>query len=84
MSNVSTFYRTGVFEMSRVTDLHTYIEDLRATVPYVHPAARATIHHWLQDMHAAADQDDTATVARLARCVSDKIEQEIEWCADGS
>jgi hypothetical protein len=56
-----------------------YIEDLRSTVPYVHPAARATIHSWLQDMHDAADQDDAATVARLARLVTKKIEQEIEW-----
>jgi hypothetical protein len=30
-------------------------------------------------MHDAADQDDPATVARLARYVTDKIEQEIEW-----
>lgn len=62
-----------------MTDLHAFIEDLRATVPYVHPAAQATIHEWLQDMHAAADQDDVATVARLARYVTDKIEQEIKW-----
>lgn len=61
-----------------ITNLHTYIEDLRAAVPYVHPAARATINSWLQDMHAAADQDDAAAVARLARYVTDKIEQEIE------
>ena len=61
------------------TDLHAYIEDLRATVPYVHPGAQATIHSWLQDMHDAADQDDAVTFARLARHVSDKIEQEIEW-----
>jgi hypothetical protein len=62
-----------------VTDPHDYIEDLRAILPYVHPAARATINSWLHDMHAAADQDDAATVAQLARYVTDKIEQEIEW-----
>jgi hypothetical protein len=61
-----------------ITNLHAYIEDLGATMPYVHPAARATIHSWLQDMHAAADQDDAATVARLARLVTKKIEQEID------
>ena len=43
------------------------------------PPCPATIHAWLQDMHIAADQDDAATVARLARYVTDKIAQEIEW-----
>jgi hypothetical protein len=62
-----------------LADLHAFIEDLRATVPYVHPAAQATIHEWLQDMHTAADQDDPASVARLARLVTDKINQEIKW-----
>jgi hypothetical protein len=61
------------------TDLHAYIEDLRATVPYVHPAGRATIDAWLGEMHDAADQDDAATVARLACLVTKKTEQEIEW-----
>jgi hypothetical protein len=61
------------------TDLHAYIEDLRATVPYVHPAGRATIDAWLGEMHDAADQGDAATVARLARYVTNKIDQEIEW-----
>jgi hypothetical protein len=65
--------------MNDRVNLHAYIEDLRATVPYVHPAARATIHSRLQDMHAAADHDDAGTVARLARLVAKKIEQEIEW-----
>jgi hypothetical protein len=62
-----------------MTDLHTFIEDLRAAVPYVHPAGRATIDAWLGEMHDAADQDDAATVARLARYVADKIAWEIEW-----
>jgi hypothetical protein len=64
-----------------ITDLHAYIEDLRATVPYVHPAAQAVIHEWLGEMHDAANQDDPVTFARLARLVTKKIEQEIEWQA---
>jgi hypothetical protein len=60
-------------------ELHDYIEQLRITVPYVHPAGLATIKEWLQEMSAAADHGDSVTVARLARCVADKIEQELEW-----
>ena len=66
-----------------LTDVHAYIEDLRATIPGdVHPAGRATINWWLQDMHAAADQYDDATLARLGRCILDKIKQEVEWAAE--
>jgi hypothetical protein len=45
----------------------------------VHPAGRATIDAWLAKMHDAADQDDAATVARLVRCIKNKIELEIKW-----
>jgi len=62
-----------------VEDLRAYVEDLRASVPYVHPAAQAIIHEWLQEMRDAADQDDAVTFARLARYVADKIKLEIEW-----
>jgi hypothetical protein len=66
------------------TDLHAFIEDLRASVPYMHPAGRASIDAWLSEMHDAADQDDAATFARLARLVTDKIKQEIEWQRGGT
>jgi hypothetical protein len=45
----------------------------------VHPAGRATIDAWLGDMNAAADHGDAVTVARLAKLVTDKIEQELAW-----
>jgi hypothetical protein len=60
-------------------ELHDFVEQLRSTVPYVHPAGRATIDAWLSDMHDAADHGDAVTVARLARCISNKIEQELAW-----
>jgi hypothetical protein len=46
-------------------DLHDYVEQLRRSVPYVHPAGRVTIDIWLDDMLDAADQDDARTVAQL-------------------
>jgi hypothetical protein len=59
---------------------HDYIETLRLTVPDdLHPAGMATIHSWFCEMHDAAEHGDAATVAKLARMVSYKVAQEIEW-----
>jgi hypothetical protein len=37
------------------------------------------IHEWLGEMREAAAHDDAITVARLARLIKDKIEQEQQW-----
>jgi hypothetical protein len=58
---------------------HDYLEALRASLPYVHPAGRATIDAWLADMSVAADIGDAATFATLGLLVADKVNQEIEW-----
>jgi hypothetical protein len=60
-------------------ELHDYIEQLRATMPYVHPAGKATLDAWFAEMNDAAEHGDAITVARLARCVTDKVEQELAW-----
>jgi hypothetical protein len=49
-----------------VIDLHDYLQTLRDTLPYVHPAGMATIHAWLGEALDAADRGDAASVARLA------------------
>ena len=58
---------------------HDYICSLRTTVPYVHPAARATVAAWLAEANDAADRDDAATVARFALLVERKVAQELQW-----
>ena len=60
-------------------DLHNYVEHLRRSVPYVHPAGRVTIDIWLSDMRDAADKGDISTVDRLAQMVRQKIDQELKW-----
>jgi hypothetical protein len=62
--------------------LRDFVETLRATVPYVHPAGRATIDDWLTEALDAADHGDAATVARLASFIAEKVEQELQWQAD--
>lgn len=59
--------------------LRDFVEQLRISVPCVHPAGRATIDHWLMDMVDAADHGDAATVARLAVLIAGKIELELQW-----
>ena len=60
-------------------ELHDYVEALRANIPYVHPAGRATIDSWLDEMHNAADRGDGVTFVRLDLRIAGKVEQECEW-----
>ena len=48
-------------------------------VPELHPAAGATIWHWLCDMRAAAEHGEAGEVKRLAELVTDKIALERSW-----
>ena len=63
-------------------DLHDYVHALRASIPYVHPAGRATIDDWLREMHEAADHGDTATFAKLALLIAEKVNRELQWYAE--
>ena len=60
-------------------DLRDYVATLRSSIPYVHPAGRATIDAWLANMGDAADRGDTITFARFAKLIADKIELELQW-----
>lgn len=61
-------------------DLTDFAAAVRCIVPTdIHPAARATLHTWLSDMLMAANRGDAAAVAKLAKRISDKVEQELEW-----
>jgi hypothetical protein len=62
-------------------ELHDYVEALRANIPYVHPAGRATIDSWLDEMHNAADRGDGVTFVRLDLRIAGKVEQELAWYA---
>ncbi len=42
-------------------------------VPDIHPAAGATIAHWLDFMCAAAENERPVLVAEYARMVTDKV-----------
>jgi hypothetical protein len=44
------------------TDLHDYVASLRLSIPDIHPAGRATIDAWFDDMTDAADHDDTTSL----------------------
>jgi hypothetical protein len=59
--------------------LRDYIETLRASIPHVHPAGRATIDEWLAEMVDAADHGDNIAFARIAIRITDKVEEELEW-----
>lgn len=66
--------------MTAITiSLHDYVDTLRSTMPYMHPAGRATIDAWLAEMNDAADHADAATFAKLAQRVTDKVDQELVW-----
>jgi hypothetical protein len=45
-------------------------------VPDIHPAGVATIFRWLDEMHTAAEDGSAGVVARLARFIVEKVEQE--------
>ena len=51
-------------------------------VPDIHPAAGATIFHWLCEMRAAAEQERSVEVARYARMVVEKIALERQLDAE--
>jgi hypothetical protein len=54
-----------------------FVDQMRSTIPDdLHPSGHATIHGWLQEMRWAADEGDTATVARRAKHIEAKIERE--------
>jgi hypothetical protein len=53
-------------------------------VPDIHPAGAATVWTWLCAMRAAAEEGHADDVARLARCVNEKVAQERQWHADCS
>jgi hypothetical protein len=61
------------------TDVHTFLDDIAGAMPATHPIGDAIIRWWLQDAHVAATRGDMAEVARLARCITDKIAQEKKW-----
>ena len=61
-------------------ELRDFVEQMRSTIPDgFHPACRASIHERLQEMRWAAEEGDTATVARRAKHIEAKIEQELQW-----
>lgn len=60
-------------------ELRDRVEQLRRTVPYVHPAGGATIDLWYREMLDAADHGDDETIAKLARLIHEKIELEQKW-----
>jgi hypothetical protein len=45
-----------------------YVAQLRCSVPDVHPAGRATIDQWLDDMIVAADHGDEASRSHSCSC----------------
>jgi hypothetical protein len=47
--------------------LRDFIEQLRSSVPNLHPAGMETIRAWFWEMTDAADHGDAATVARFAK-----------------
>ena len=51
-------------------------------VPDIHPAGAATVWTWLCAMRAAAEEGHANDVARLARCVTEKVAQERAWHAE--
>lgn len=61
-------------------ELFDYIDQLRCSVPDVHPAGRMMIHHWLGEMREAAARDDAATVVKLAQMIAAKIEHDEHDC----
>ena len=63
-----------------ITQLRYFVEQMRSTIPDdLHPAGHATINGWLREMRWAAEEGDTATVARRAKHIEAKIEQELQW-----
>ena len=57
-----------------------YIEQLRRDALDVHhPSGQRLIHEYLSEMREADACDDAATVAKLARWIKEKIEQERRW-----
>jgi hypothetical protein len=59
--------------------LTDYLVTLRQSIPYVHPAGRATIDDWLDQMAASANHNDAANFAKLAKRVTDKVQRELDW-----
>jgi hypothetical protein len=61
-------------------DFHDYVHGLRALVPYeVRSMTEARLEGWFNEMHDAADRNDSATFAKLATWVAETIEQEAVW-----
>jgi hypothetical protein len=68
-----------------ITQLRYFVEQMRSTIPDdLHPAVHATIHGWRQEIRWAADEGDSATVARRAKHIEAKIEQELQWERENS
>jgi hypothetical protein len=69
------------------TDLISFADDFAAKtnsldVPDIHPAAGATIWHWLCDMRTAAESGRIEEVAKYARWVTDKVALERRFNAE--
>jgi hypothetical protein len=56
-----------------------YVEALRSTIPYVHPAARVDLHFWMMALDDAITRNDTAEVTRLIWMIESTIRQELRW-----
>jgi hypothetical protein len=83
--------RSGTVTGSTRLDCGTSLTDFADTfaaktnsldVPDIHPAAGATIFHWLCEMRAAAEHEQSTEVARYARMVAEKVALERQLDAD--
>jgi hypothetical protein len=77
--------REGNLGVSGSADqLHDYAESLHRSIPCdeLHPAARATVHTWLNALHVAADNQDERGFACLARMIADKVALELHYPSD--